>query len=90
MSILAWILLGLLAGLIARALMPGRQPGGIIVTTLLGIGGALLGGWLGKVIFGVDSVDGFFELSTWIAAVVGAVIIIFLYQLLTGGRRTRV
>ncbi|WP_165985734.1 GlsB/YeaQ/YmgE family stress response membrane protein [Streptomyces sp. YIM 98790] len=89
MGILAWILLGLLAGLIAKALMPGRQPGGIIVTTLLGIGGALLGGWLGKVIFGVESVDGFFELSTWVAAVVGAVIILFLYQLFTGRRGSR-
>ncbi|MFI8103862.1 GlsB/YeaQ/YmgE family stress response membrane protein [Streptomyces sp. NPDC086023] len=83
MGILAWILLGLLAGIIAKWLMPGDDPGGIIVTTLIGIAGGLLGGWLGKVIFGVDSVDGFFELSTWIAAIVGSLILLALYRLFT-------
>ncbi|MFJ7154319.1 GlsB/YeaQ/YmgE family stress response membrane protein [Streptomyces sp. NPDC101118] len=83
MGILAWILLGLLAGIIAKLLMPGDDPGGIIITTLIGIAGGLLGGWLGKVIFGVDSVDGFFELSTWIAAIVGSLILLALYRLFT-------
>ncbi|MFC8508055.1 GlsB/YeaQ/YmgE family stress response membrane protein [Streptomyces sp. NPDC057411] len=86
MGILAWILLGLFAGIIAKMLMPGKDPGGIIVTTLIGIAGGLLGGWLGKVIFHVDSVDGFFELSTWIAAIVGSVILLALYRLVA--RRT--
>ncbi|MEU3608648.1 GlsB/YeaQ/YmgE family stress response membrane protein [Streptomyces sp. NPDC035033] len=86
MGIIGWILLGLLAGIIAKFLMPGRDPGGIIVTTLIGIAGGLLGGWLGKVIFGVDSIDGFFELSTWIAAIVGAVILLLLYRLVAGRR----
>ncbi|MCX5231350.1 GlsB/YeaQ/YmgE family stress response membrane protein [Streptomyces sp. NPDC006553] len=81
MGIIAWILLGLLAGIIAKMLMPGKDPGGIIVTTLIGIAGGLLGGWLGKVIFGVDSIDGFFELSTWIAAIVGALILLAAYRL---------
>ncbi|MEV6202490.1 GlsB/YeaQ/YmgE family stress response membrane protein [Streptomyces sp. NPDC051771] len=81
MSILAWILLGLLAGIIAKMLMPGKDPGGIIITTLIGIAGGLLGGWLGKVIFDVDSVDGFFELSTWIAAIVGSIILLAVYRL---------
>ncbi|MFJ5712309.1 MULTISPECIES: GlsB/YeaQ/YmgE family stress response membrane protein [unclassified Streptomyces] len=81
MGILAWILLGLLAGIIAKMLMPGKDPGGIIITTLIGIAGGLLGGWLGKVIFDVDSVDGFFELSTWIAAIVGSVILLAVYRL---------
>ncbi|GGR18400.1 GlsB/YeaQ/YmgE family stress response membrane protein [Streptomyces roseolus] len=88
MGIIAWIILGLLAGIIAKMVMPGRDPGGFIVTTLIGIVGALLGGWLGKVIFGVDSVDGFFELSTWIAAIVGSLILLALYRLFTGSRRT--
>ncbi|MEU0399713.1 GlsB/YeaQ/YmgE family stress response membrane protein [Streptomyces sp. NPDC006197] len=88
MGIIGWILLGLLAGIIAKALMPGRDPGGCIVTILIGIAGALLGGWLGKVIFGVDSIDGFFELSTWIAAVVGAVILLILYRLVAGRRHS--
>ncbi|MFF5505012.1 GlsB/YeaQ/YmgE family stress response membrane protein [Streptomyces roseolus] len=88
MGIIAWIILGLLAGIIAKMVMPGRDPGGFIVTTLIGIVGALLGGWLGKVIFGVDSVDGFFELSTWIAAIIGSLILLALYRLVTGSRRT--
>ncbi|MEU7556633.1 GlsB/YeaQ/YmgE family stress response membrane protein [Streptomyces sp. NPDC044571] len=88
MGIIGWILLGLLAGIIAKFLMPGRDPGGIIVTTLIGIAGALLGGWLGKVIFGVDSVDGFFELSTWIAAIVGAFILLLIYRLVVGRRHS--
>ncbi|MFJ5829055.1 GlsB/YeaQ/YmgE family stress response membrane protein [Streptomyces sp. NPDC093089] len=81
MGILAWILLGLLAGIIAKMLMPGKDPGGIIVTTLIGIAGALLGGWLGKVLFDVDSVDGFFELSTWIAAIVGSLVLLAVARL---------
>ncbi|MEV7541161.1 GlsB/YeaQ/YmgE family stress response membrane protein [Streptomyces sp. NPDC089915] len=88
MGIIAWIIIGLLAGLIAKALMPGKDPGGLIITTLIGIGGGLLGGWLGKVLFGVDSIDGFFDLSTWIAAIVGSVILLALYRLLTGNRRS--
>ena len=82
------IILGLLAGYIAKALMPGKDPGGIIITMLIGIAGGLLGGWLGKVIFGVDSVDGFFELSTWIAAIAGSVILLALYRLVTGNRHS--
>ncbi|WP_411103152.1 GlsB/YeaQ/YmgE family stress response membrane protein [Streptomyces sp. cmx-4-9] len=87
MGIIAWILIGLLAGLIAKALMPGRDPGGIIVTTVIGILGGLLGGWLGKVIFGVDSIDGFFDLSTWIAAIIGSVILLAIYRVVVGNRR---
>ncbi|MEU6894675.1 GlsB/YeaQ/YmgE family stress response membrane protein [Streptomyces sp. NPDC046557] len=89
MGILAWIFIGLFAGLIAKALMPGKDPGGIIVTVLIGIAGGLLGGWLGKVIFGVDSIDGFFDLSTWIAAIIGSVILLALYRLVTGNRHHR-
>lgn len=88
MGIIGWILLGLLAGIIAKALMPGRDPGGCILTILIGIAGALLGGWLGKVIFDVDSVDGFFELSTWIAAIVGSLILLTIYRLVAGRRRS--
>ncbi|MCZ0204737.1 GlsB/YeaQ/YmgE family stress response membrane protein [Streptomyces achromogenes] len=88
MGIIAWIILGLLAGAIAKAIMPGKDPGGIIVTMLIGVVGGLLGGWLGKVVFGVDSVDGFFELSTWIAAIVGSLILLALYRLFTGSRHS--
>ncbi|MGW4914055.1 GlsB/YeaQ/YmgE family stress response membrane protein [Streptomyces sp. NPDC004270] len=88
MGITAWIIIGLLAGAIAKVLMPGKDPGGIIVTMLIGIVGGLLGGWLGKVIFGIDSIDGFFDLSTWIAAIVGSLILLFLYRLVIGNRRS--
>ncbi|KPH97058.1 Transglycosylase-associated protein [Actinobacteria bacterium OV450] len=88
MGIIAWILIGLFAGLIAKAIMPGKDPGGIIITMLIGIAGGLLGGWLGKVIFGVDSIDGFFDLSTWIAAIIGSVILLALYRLAVGGRHS--
>ncbi|MFJ8210474.1 GlsB/YeaQ/YmgE family stress response membrane protein [Streptomyces sp. NPDC096033] len=84
MSIIGWIVLGLLAGIIAKAIMPGRDPGGCVMTILIGIAGALLGGWLGKVIFHVESIDGFFQLSTWIAAIVGALILLLVYRLVAG------
>jgi uncharacterized membrane protein YeaQ/YmgE (transglycosylase-associated protein family) len=87
-GIIAWILIGLLAGAIAKLLLPGKDPGGLIITMLIGIAGGLLGGWLGKVVFGVDSIDGFFELSTWIAAIVGSLILLILYRVLTGNRRS--
>ncbi|GAA3387068.1 GlsB/YeaQ/YmgE family stress response membrane protein [Streptomyces roseoviridis] len=86
MGIIGWILVGLIAGIIAKLLMPGKDPGGFIVTILIGVAGGLLGGWLGKVIFGVDSIDGFFELSTWIAAIVGSLILLAIYRLVAGGR----
>ncbi|MFD7260096.1 GlsB/YeaQ/YmgE family stress response membrane protein [Streptomyces sp. NPDC059874] len=86
MGIIGWILMGLLAGIIAKFLMPGKDPGGCIVTPLIGIVGGLLGGWLGKVIFGVDSIDGFFEISTWIAAIVGSLIILAVWRLVARAR----
>lgn len=86
MGIIAWIIIGLLAGAIAKALLPGKDPGGVIVTMLIGVVGGLLGGWLGKVIFGVDSIDGFFDISTWIAAILGSVILLVLYRVVSGRR----
>ncbi|MCD9899833.1 GlsB/YeaQ/YmgE family stress response membrane protein [Streptomyces sp. MT29] len=87
MGVIAWILIGLFAGIIAKVLMPGKDPGGIIVTILIGIVGGLLGGWLGKVIFGIDSIDGFFEISTWLAAIIGSMILLALYRVIAGNGR---
>ncbi len=87
MGIIAWIFIGLIVYAIAKALMPGKDPGGIIITMLIGIAGGLLGGFLGKVMFGVDSIDGFFDLSTWIAAIIGSVILLALYRVFTGRSR---
>jgi uncharacterized membrane protein YeaQ/YmgE (transglycosylase-associated protein family) len=75
-GIIGWIVLGLLAGLIAKALMPGEERGGFLVTLALGIGGALLGGFLASV-FGLgDPIDEFFDISTWLAAIGGSLLIL--------------
>jgi uncharacterized membrane protein YeaQ/YmgE (transglycosylase-associated protein family) len=88
MGIIGWIILGLLAGLIAKAILPGEDPGGIIVTTLLGIGGALLGGLIAGVLGFGDPIDEFFDLSTWLGAIIGAIVILLIYRALFGARRT--
>jgi uncharacterized membrane protein YeaQ/YmgE (transglycosylase-associated protein family) len=86
-GILGWIVLGLIAGAIAKAIMPGKDPGGIIVTILLGIVGAVLGGFIGRAIFGTD-IGTFFDLSTWLLAILGALIVLGVYHLVTSrGKR---
>ena len=86
MGIIGWIVLGLLAGLIAKALMPGEDRGGIVLTTLLGIVGALLGGFLASV-FGLgDPIDEFFDISTWVAAVIGSLIVLFVWNVISERR----
>lgn len=86
MGIIGWILLGLLAGVIAKAILPGDDPGGIIITTLLGIAGALIGGFITKALGFGDPIDEFFDLSTWAAAVAGALLILFAWNALDGRR----
>lgn len=81
MGIIAFVILGALAGAIAKALLPGNDPGGFIVTTLIGIVGALLGGFLAGVLFDADPLDEFFDISTWLTAIVGAMILLVLYRL---------
>ena len=86
MGIIGWIVLGFLAGLIAQAIMPGEGRQGCIVTTLIGITGALVGGFVAA-LFGLgDPIDEFFDLSTWVAAVVGALAILLLWNLIRGRR----
>ena len=80
MGIIAFIILGLLAGLIAKAIMPGHDPGGYIVTTIIGVVGALLGGFLAAVLFGAHPLDEFFDISTWITAIVGSIILLWIYR----------
>ena len=80
MGIIAFIILGLLAGLIAKAIMPGKDPGGYIVTAVIGIAGALLGGFLAGVLFNAHPLDEFFDISTWLTAIVGSVILLALYR----------
>jgi uncharacterized membrane protein YeaQ/YmgE (transglycosylase-associated protein family) len=89
MGILGWILLGILAGIIAKALLPGDDPGGFIITTIIGIVGALLGGFLARALGFGDPIDEFFDVSTWLAAIIGAIILLVIYRAVTG-RRTAV
>jgi uncharacterized membrane protein YeaQ/YmgE (transglycosylase-associated protein family) len=84
-GILGWIVLGLIAGAIAKAIMPGRDPGGIIITMLLGIVGAIIGGFVGRAIFGSD-INSFFDLSTWLLAILGSLIVLGIYRMVTGTR----
>jgi uncharacterized membrane protein YeaQ/YmgE (transglycosylase-associated protein family) len=84
MGIIAFIILGLLAGAIAKAILPGEDPGGFIVTAIIGIVGALLGGFLASVIFDAHPLDEFFDISTWITAIVGALILLLIYRAVTG------
>jgi uncharacterized membrane protein YeaQ/YmgE (transglycosylase-associated protein family) len=81
-SILGWIVFGLIVGAIAKLLMPGRDPGGFIVTILLGIAGALLGGFLGRALglYGPEDVAGF------VMSLIGAIVLLLLYRLVIARR----
>ena len=83
MSIIGWILFGLIVGVVAKLLMPGRDPGGMIVTILLGIGGALVGGFIGRALgwYGEGDPVGF------IIAVIGAILVLFAYRKISGPPR---
>lgn len=83
MSFLGFLLLGLIAGAIAKAILPGRQGGGWIITLVLGVVGALLGGFLGNLIFDAD-LEEFFSLQTWALAIGGSIIVLVIYGALTG------
>jgi uncharacterized membrane protein YeaQ/YmgE (transglycosylase-associated protein family) len=88
MGILGWIVLGLVVGALAKLIMPGDDPGGVIVTGLLGVVGALLGGFVGRALFGAGLGD-FFDLRTWVLALVGSLIVLGIYRLVAR-RRTRI
>jgi uncharacterized membrane protein YeaQ/YmgE (transglycosylase-associated protein family) len=81
-GIIGWIVIGGLAGALAKLLMPGRDPGGCIVTVLLGIAGALVAGWIGKAVgwYGTNEGAGF------VAAIVGAFLLLLIYRLVAGRR----
>ena len=78
MGIIGWIILGLLAGFIAKAILPGDDPGGIIVTAILGVVGAILAGLIATAIGFGDPIDEFFDFSTWVAAIIGAIILLLI------------
>lgn len=82
-GIIGWIVIGGIAGALAKLMMPGKDPGGCIITVILGVAGALLAGWLGHMVgwYGPNEGAGF------VAAVVGAFIILLIYRLIAGRRR---
>ena len=82
MGIIGWIILGLIAGAIAKAILPGRQGGGWLVTLLLGVVGALLGGWIGSAIFNVG-LENFWSLQTWLIAILGSIVVLLIWGLVT-------
>lgn len=82
MGFLGWIILGLLAGAIAKAILPGRQGGGWIATLLLGVVGALVGGWLGSVLFDAD-ISTFFSIQTWLLAIGGSLVVLLIWGFFT-------
>ena len=90
MGIIGWILLGILAGIIAKALLPGDDPGGFIITTIIGIVGALLGGFVAQALGFGDPIDEFFDISTWVAAIAGSIVLLLIYRAVTGRRRALV
>ena len=86
MSIIGWILFGLVVGIVGKLMMPGRDPGGFIITIVLGIAGALLGGFVGQSL-------GFYregEPAGFIMAVIGSIVLLLLYRMFVGTRRDRV
>lgn len=85
MGFIGWIVLGLIAGAIAKAILPGRQGGGWIATLVLGVVGALLGGWIGSAIFG-EGVDEFFSISSWLLAIGGSLIVLVIWGFITKRR----
>ena len=85
MGIIGWIILGLLAGAIAKALLPGDDPGGIIVTMLIGIAGAIVGGFVASAL-NIGDLGDFFDIGTWLIAILGSLLLLIGYRAITRGR----
>jgi uncharacterized membrane protein YeaQ/YmgE (transglycosylase-associated protein family) len=86
MGIIAWIILGMLAGLLARALMPGDDSIGLIATLAIGIVGAVIGGFVAELL-GFEGLGTFFEVRTWIIAVAGAFVLLGILRMVARGHR---
>ncbi|UKA60980.1 GlsB/YeaQ/YmgE family stress response membrane protein [Arthrobacter sp. FW306-04-A] len=88
MGFFGFLLLGLIAGAIAKLIIPGRQGGGWLITLLLGVVGAILGGWIGGLIFG-GGLQEFFSIRTWLLAIGGSIVVLLIYGAITG-RKSRI
>jgi uncharacterized membrane protein YeaQ/YmgE (transglycosylase-associated protein family) len=89
MGILSWIIIGLIAGVLAKVIMPGRDPGGIIVTILIGIVGAIIGGMIVGLFIPGDLISGI-NITTIIVATLGAILLLAIYRWFVGRRGSRV
>jgi uncharacterized membrane protein YeaQ/YmgE (transglycosylase-associated protein family) len=85
MGIIGWVLLGLIAGAIAKLILPGDDPGGIIVTMLIGIAGAIVGGLIASAL-DIGDLDEFFDIGTWLIAIGGSLLLLLLYRAVIGRR----
>lgn len=86
MGFIAFLILGLIAGAIAKAILPGKDVGGWFVTMLIGVIGAFIGGWLGSILFGADLQE-FWSLETWLLAIGGSIIVLLIYGLIVGRKK---
>jgi uncharacterized membrane protein YeaQ/YmgE (transglycosylase-associated protein family) len=86
LGIISWIVVGLIAGLLAKVLLPGDDPGGLLITTIIGMAGAVVGGVLIGVLGGAGATG--FNVWSILVATLGAVVLLFVYRLITGSRRT--
>lgn len=86
MGFIAFLILGLIAGAIAKAILPGKDVGGWFVTMLIGVIGAFVGGWLGSILFGADLQE-FWSLETWLLAIGGSIIVLLIYGLIVGRKK---
>ncbi|MFF5616895.1 GlsB/YeaQ/YmgE family stress response membrane protein [Streptomyces albidoflavus] len=87
MGIISWIILGLLAGAIAKIILPGRDPGGFIGTILIGVVGAFIGGWISSRFLDRPIANEFFDAATWVSAIGGSLVLLIAYRLLFGHSR---
>ena len=85
-AIFGWIIFGLIAGAIAKLLMPGRDPGGFIITMLLGIAGAVVGGFIGRALWGSAGVSDW-SIGSFALAIAGAIILLAIYRIIVGRRK---
>jgi len=87
MGVLSWIILGLVAGAIAKALHKGHEPGGLLGTLIVGVAGAVLGGLIASAV-GIGGTGSFFSVGTWLIAIGGALLLLLIYSTLAGRRRS--
>lgn len=87
-GLIAWIVLGLIAGLIAKAIMPGKDPGGCIITIIIGVVGALIGGFL-STLLGFGGLAGGLDWRNLVIATIGAIVLLAIWRMMRGGGRTR-